>query len=149
MKELSKIKILGIDYGASRTGAAVSDLMGSMAHGIETIFSKSAKDVAQKVAALAEKHEVGKIVVGLPKNMNNTLGERGEKTQEFIELLRDTCRCEVVAWDERLTTVSAIGFLNETNTRGKKRKAVIDTVAAEIILQGYLDYIKRGGNKNE
>lgn len=143
------MRILGIDYGAARTGIAVSDSLGLMAHGVETIFSSNARKVIQSVVLLAEKYDAGIIVVGLPKNMNNTLGERSEKTLKFISLLKKAYACDVVTWDERLSTVSAINILNETNTRGEKRKAVIDTVAAEVILQSYLDFKNNGGNKND
>lgn len=141
------MKVLSVDYGESRTGLALSDELGLMAHGLETVFSKNTKAVAQKIAEIASENNVGTILVGLPKNMNNTLGERGERTLRFIEVLKENSPCEIITWDERLSTVSAIGYLNETNTRGKKRKAVVDTVAAEIILQSYLDYNNKGGNK--
>lgn len=136
------MRIVGIDYGASRTGVAVSDLLGMMAHRVETIHEKNAKIVAQKVWEIAEKHHAGIIVVGLPKNMNNTMGERCNATLKLVRLLEDIASCEVVTWDERLSTSSAVNVLNETDTRGKKRKAIIDAVAAEIILQSYLDYKK-------
>ena len=141
------MKVLCVDYGESRTGIALSDDLGLMAHGLETIFDKSLKAVAQKIAQIAQSKGVETIVVGLPKNMNNTLGERGEKTLRFVEVLKKHCQCEIITWDERLSTVSAIGYLNETNTRGKKRKAVVDTLAAEIILQSYLDFNNKGGEK--
>jgi putative Holliday junction resolvase len=136
------MRIVGIDYGASRTGVAVSDLLGIMAHGVETIHGTNAKNVADKVIKIAEKFNAGIIVVGLPKNMNNTMGERCDATLKFIRILEKNSSCEVITWDERLSTVSATNMLNETDTRGKKRKAIIDTVAAEIILQSYLDYKK-------
>ena len=140
------MRIMGIDFGSARTGIAVSDSLGFMAHGVETIFSSNARNVIKSVVLLVEKYDIGIIVVGLPKNMNNTLGERSDKTLKFIDLLKKACDCDVLTWDERLSTVSAINILNETNTRGKKRKAVVDTVAAEIILQSYLYYKKNGGN---
>lgn len=136
-------RMLGVDYGVARTGIAVTDPLGMMAQGVATIHSKNPQKVLQAILDYAQQYEVGTIVVGLPKNMNNTIGERAEACTELAENLRKSGH-EVVLWDERLSTVSAIGFLNETNTRGKKRKAVIDTVAAEIILQNYLDYKKRG-----
>ncbi len=136
-------RMLGVDYGVARTGVAVTDPLGMMAQGVATIHSGNPEKVLQSILDYAQRYDVETIVVGLPKNMNNTLGERAEACSELAEKLRQSGR-EVVLWDERLSTVSAIGFLNETNTRGKKRKAVIDTVAAEIILQNYLDYKKRG-----
>lgn len=136
--------MLGIDYGVARTGVAVTDALGFMAQGVETIHHRNPEKIAEKVLEFAEKFQVGIIVVGLPKNMNNTIGERGEATLKFVELLKSKTSCEVITWDERLSTVSAIRTLNETNTRGAKRKAVIDTVAATIILQNYLDYKTKG-----
>ncbi|OQB13903.1 MAG: putative Holliday junction resolvase [Firmicutes bacterium ADurb.Bin193] len=138
-----------MDFGKARTGIAVSDPLGITAQGVETIFEKNPRKVAERVAALSSFYEACIIVVGLPKNMNNTIGERGKSALEFAESLRKLCSsCEVVMWDERLSTVSAIGILNETDTRGKKRKDTVDTVAAGIILQGYLDYKnKDGGNR--
>ena len=135
-------RMLGVDFGVARTGIAVTDSLGIMAQGVTTINSRNTDKVLQDVIAYAKQYEVDTIVVGLPKNMNNTIGERGEACIEFGNMLKEHTDCEIVMWDERLSTVSAIGFLNETNTRGKKRKAVVDTVAATIILQNYLDYKK-------
>lgn len=136
------MRIMAVDYGDSRTGIAVSDYSGILASGVETIFEKRPQVVAEKVVQFAKQLEAEEIVVGMPKNMNNTIGERGEKTAAFIEHLQTLTALPINRWDERLTTVSAIRTLNETNVRGKKRKNVIDTVAAEIILQSYLDYRK-------
>ncbi|MCK9478264.1 MAG: Holliday junction resolvase RuvX [Firmicutes bacterium] len=143
------MRVVGVDYGEARTGVAVSDLLGFMAHGVKTVSSSGAKNTANEVGKIAKHYKAGIIVVGLPKNMNNTLGERGEATLKFVRLLKEVVSCEVVTWDERLTTVSAANILNETDTKGKKRKAVIDTVAAEIILQSYLDYKKQEIAKRE
>lgn len=135
-------RMLGVDYGVARTGIAVTDPLGMTAQGVATIHSGKAEKVLNEVIGYAEKYDVDTIVVGLPKNMNNTVGERGEACIAFGELLKQHTDREVVMWDERLSTVSAIGYLNQTNTRGAKRKAVVDTVAAAIILQNYLDYKK-------
>ena len=144
------MQIIGIDYGDSKTGVALSDSLGLMAHGLKTIFSSSVKKIINEIKHIANQYNVGIIVVGLPKNMNNTLGERAKITLEFIDRLKEALSCEVVTWDERLSTVSATNILNETDKTGKKRKAIIDTVAAEIILQSYLDYKRKldetGGN---
>lgn len=137
-------RILGVDFGVARTGVAVTDPLGMMAQGVATISSRKVEKVLQDVADYARQYDVETIVVGLPKNMNNTIGERGEACMEFGERLKAETGLDVVMWDERLSTVSAINFLNETNTRGAKRKAVVDTVAAEIILQNFLDFKKRG-----
>lgn len=137
-------RILGVDFGVARTGVAVSDPLGLMAHGVATVHSGSREKVAAEIARYAQQYGAETIVLGLPKNMNNTIGERGQACMEFAALLKSVTACEVLLWDERLTTVSAVRVLNQTNTRGTKRKAVVDTVAAEIILQNYLDSIKKG-----
>lgn len=135
------MRILGIDYGDSRVGIAVSDLMGWTAQGLETISEKNQEKVIERIIELIQEYEVEKVVVGFPKNMNGTVGPRGERTLEFVENLQAKTDVEVITWDERLSTVAAERTLNETNVRGKKRKKIIDTVAATYILQGYLDRI--------
>lgn len=136
------MRIMGIDYGDSRVGIAVSDPMGWTAQGLETITEKKQEKVFERLLELIKLYNVEKIVVGFPKNMNGTIGPRGELTHKFIENLRQKTGIEIVLWDERLTTVAAHRMLNETNVRGKKRKQVVDTVAAGYILQGYLDSLK-------
>ncbi|MBZ4645540.1 MAG: Holliday junction resolvase RuvX [Clostridia bacterium] len=136
------MRIMGIDYGDSRIGIAVSDPMGWTAQGLETITEKKQEKVFERLLELIKLYNVEKIVVGFPKNMNGTIGPRGELTHKFIENLRQKTDIEIVLWDERLTTVAAHRMLNETNVRGKKRKQVVDTVAAGYILQGYLDSLK-------
>lgn len=136
------MRILGLDYGDSRVGVAISDPMGWTAQGLETIAEKSQKKVIERIVEIINEYKVEKIVVGFPKNMNGTIGSRGELTLEFIEKLQKHVEVEIVQWDERLTTVAAHRTLNETNLRGTKRKKVIDTVAASYILQGYLDSIR-------
>ncbi len=136
----SHTRILGVDYGSSHTGLAVSDTMCITAQGIGTFDSTSMRKTAQHVAALAAEYSVCEIVVGYPKNMNNTIGERAALSEKFADMLGRICDVPVTLWDERLTTVSAIRTLNETNTRGKKRKAAVNTIAAVLILQNYLDY---------
>lgn len=134
------MKILGIDYGDSRTGFALSDDLGFGAHTLETLHEKNMKKVAQYAADLAQETSAEKIVLGMPKNMNGTIGERGERTQKFAAFLKELVDLEIIFWDERLTTVSAHQLMNETNVRGKKRKNCVDQVAAAFILQAYLDH---------
>lgn len=131
--------ILGIDFGDSRTGYATSDALGFSAHTLETFEEKNMKKVAEHTAELAKKLNIEKIVLGLPKNMNGTIGERGKKTKSFAKLLKELTGLEIILWDERLTTVSAHSLMNQTNTRGQKRKAAVDKIAAAFILQAYLD----------
>ena len=134
------MRILGVDYGEVRTGLALSDPLEMLASAVETVTAyqpeKAARAGADKALALKAEH----IVLGLPKNLNGTSGDRIEVTRKFAHDLTDKLPdMEIVFWDERLTTVQAAGILNVTNTRGKDRKNVIDTVAASIILQSYLD----------
>jgi len=133
------MRILGVDYGEKRTGIAISDALGMTAQGVKTIFESYMPKVAAEVVAIAKDLNAEKIVVGMPKNMDGSVGFRGQATYEFIEELKKITTLPVMTWDERLSTVSAIKSLNETNTRGKKRKEVLDTVAAMYILQNYLD----------
>jgi len=132
------MRIMAIDYGDSRVGLAVSDLMGWTAQGIKTVPNHSRKKLLEEIKPVINEYNPEKIVVGLPKNMDGTLGFRAEATYEFVEALKTIYNGEIVYWDERLTTVNAARILNETNTRGKKRKNVIDTVSACMILEGYL-----------
>ena len=139
------MRIMGIDYGDSRVGIALSDPLQITAQGLMTLPNKVYDKMLRALVELIGKHDVKKIVLGMPKNLNGTEGDRVAVTQKFHDELRDLVPdVEIVLWDERLTTVQAAGILNVTNTRGKDRKNVIDTVAASIILQSYLDYIKRG-----
>lgn len=134
------MRIIGIDYGDARVGVAVSDPLGITAQGLETVPNKVYAKMLERVAEIIRSYSAERIVVGLPKNMNGTLGERGEISHRFAEELKELFpEAEIVLWDERLSTVQAAGVLNVTNTRGKNRKNVIDTVAASIILQSYLD----------
>jgi len=139
------MKILAVDYGDARTGLACCDRSELLASPVGVIHDKSFDSVVKKVAAAAAENGAGEIVVGYPKNMNNTIGERAQKCERFAEKLRGLTDVPVVLWDERGTTVSAHNFLNETDTRGKKRRAVVDAVAAVIILENYLMYRKNTG----
>ncbi|MBR1393631.1 MAG: Holliday junction resolvase RuvX [Ruminococcus sp.] len=137
------MKIMAVDYGDARTGLAVCDRTEFLASPIGTIEERNAQLLAMKVAHMAQQYEVGEIVVGLPLNMNGSKGPRAEKCEAFANMLNELTEIPVNMWDERSTTVSAHNILNETNVRGKKRKAVVDTVAATIILEGYLEYRRK------
>lgn len=137
------MKIMAVDYGDVRTGLAVCDRTEFLASPIGTIEERNANILAMKIAHMAEQYEVGEIVVGLPVNMNGSKGSRAEKCEAFADMLNQLVDCPVNMWDERSTTVTAHQILNETNVRGKNRKAVVDTVAATIILEGYLDYRRK------
>lgn len=137
------MRILGIDYGDSRIGLAVSDPFGWTAQGIKTIDAKKGiKYIINILEEYIKSYEIEKIVVGFPKNMNGTIGPRGEKTEQFIKIIEDKFRIHVVKWDERLTTISAQKVMIETNVKKTKKKGIIDTISATYILQGYLDSIK-------
>ena len=139
----TKGRILSVDFGDTRTGLAVSDPSRFLASGIGTISPGGIEKTANKVAEIAKEQRASSIVVGLPKNMDGTEGFRAQRCVEFAELLTSLLPdATVVMMDERLTTVSASRYLNETNTRGSKRKGVIDTLSAEIILQNVLDKLK-------
>ena len=132
-------RILGVDYGDVRTGLAVSDPSGFLASGIGTIKPGGMRKTAEAVAAEAKKREVALIVIGLPKNMDGSEGFRAEAVRSFAAILAEYTDIPYAFYDERLSTACAHQILNLTETGGKKRKAVIDTLSAEIILQNYLD----------
>ncbi len=132
------MRILGIDYGDARVGVAVTDLLGFMANGVKTIQNKGSKKLISELKALIDEYKPEKIVVGLPKNMDGTEGFRVDATHEFVELLKTVYDGEIVLQDERLTSAEAKRYLSATNTFGKKRKDVLDTVAACLILEQYL-----------
>ena len=136
------MRILGLDYGSKTVGVAVSDPLGLTAQSVETIWRKQENKLRQTLARieeLAAEYQEEKIVLGLPKNMNNTIGERAEKTLEFREMLERRTGLPVVMWDERLTTVEAERTLMEASVRRENRKQYLDQLAAVFILQGYLD----------
>lgn len=135
------MRILGVDFGERRTGIAISDELLLTAQAVGTIHEKVDEETAKKVAEIIKEKNAEKVVVGLPKNMDGSVGFRGEATLKFVEYLKNLTDAEIIMWDERLTTVAATRTLDEVNVRGKKRKNVIDTVAATYILQGYLDSI--------
>lgn len=133
------MRILGIDYGDARVGVAVSDALGFMAQGVKTIKNTGIKQLLNELNEVLTEYKPEKIVIGLPKNMDGTEGFRAEATYKFANKLKTIYEGEIIFWDERLSSVGASRYLNETNTRGKKRKNVLDTVAACIILEGYLN----------
>ena len=138
------MRILGLDFGSKTVGVAVSDPLGLTAQGVEIIARKQENKLRQTLARIEElvaEYKVERIVLGLPKNMNNTLGDRAEKSMEFKETLERRTGLEVVMWDERLSTVSANRVLMETGVRREHRKDYVDEIAAIFILQGYLDYL--------
>ena len=132
-------RILGVDFGDTRTGLAVSDTLGMLANGIGYVNSTYMPKTAELVGEKAKEYNVSKIVVGLPINMNGTHGPRAEHAKEFAAMLAEATGLPVEMFDERCSTMAAHQILNFTDTRGKKRKAAVDTLSAQIILQNYLD----------
>ena len=140
------MRILGLDYGSKTVGVAVSDPLGLTAQAVETIWRKQENHLRQTLARideLAAEYQVERIVLGYPKNMNNTIGERAEKALEFQQMLEKRTGLQVIMWDERLTTVEANRTLMEASVRRENRKKYLDQHAAVFILQGYLDSLPR------
>lgn len=137
------MRIMGLDYGSKTVGVAVSDALGITAQGVEIIRRKSEKRLRQTLARiedLIEEYQVGSIVLGFPKHMDNTIGDRAEKSLEFQKILTKRTGLPVVMWDERLTTVEADRTMAQTGVRREDRKKYVDELAAMFILQGYLDH---------
>ena len=143
------MRIMGLDYGAKTVGVAISDELLLTAQPVETITRERETKLRQTLARieeLMEAYQVEKVVIGLPKKLNNEEGERCRKTREFAEMVERRSGLEVIFWDERLTTVSADAVLAEGNVAKEKRKAYIDKLAASFILEGYLQNLSK---KNE
>ena len=135
-------KLLAVDFGDVRTGLAVSDASRLLASGIGCISVGGLEKTVEAVVLAAKENRVIGIIVGLPKNMDGSEGSRAERCKKFARLLKEQSGLLVTVFDERMTTMTASRYLNETNTRGKKRKGVIDTLSAQIILQNCLDRLK-------
>lgn len=143
------MRIIGLDFGSKTVGVAVSDELGITAQGLEIVRRESESKLRKTLARIEQiisEYNCEKIVLGFPKNMNNTLGERAEKTLAFKEMLERRTGLEVVMWDERLTTVSADKTMMEAGVRRENRNKYVDQIAATFILQGYLDYIAMKNN---
>jgi putative Holliday junction resolvase len=145
------MRIMGLDFGSKTVGVAVSDALLITAQGIEIVRREQENKLRRTLARIEElikEYEVEKIVLGLPKNMDGSSGERVEKTMEFKAMLERRTQLEVIMWDERLTTVAADRLMMEANVRREDRKKYVDSIAATFILQGYLDKLsmeKRNG----
>ena len=136
------MRIMGIDYGDSRIGIAMSDIMGWTAQGIKTIQNRGVQKTLEDINEVIKAYNPEKIVLGLPKNMDGSEGFRAEETYKFADILKTVFNGEIIFWDERLSTVGASRYLDKTDTYGKRRKKVLDTVAASLILESYLNSIK-------
>ena len=137
-----KGKIMAVDFGEVRTGLAVSDVSRLIASGIGNISAGGIEKTAEAIAESARAQSCVAIVVGLPVNMDGSQGSRAERCKKLARLVKEASGLLVATYDERMTTMTAARYLNETNTRGKKRKGVIDTLSAQIILQNCLDRLK-------
>ncbi len=145
-------RILGLDYGSVTVGVAVSDPLMLTAQGLETIRRKHENKLRQTLArieALINEYDVSVLVLGYPKNLDNSIGERAKKSEEFAEMLRKRTGLPVVLWDERLTTVSAHRYLDEAGLDYREKSEVVDTVAASIILQSYIDFLANNPDEKE
>ena len=143
------MRIMGLDYGSVTVGVAISDSMQLTAQPVEVIQRKSENKLLARIEELVEEYEVGLVVLGLPKNMNNTAGERVVATEAFRDKLAARTGLEIVMWDERLSTVSAMSVLKEGGVRREDRKQYVDKLAASLILQGYLDLIHGSEEKSK
>lgn len=143
------MRVMGLDYGSVTVGVAISDELLYTAQGIEVIRRKQENKLRQTLARieqLIEKYKVERIVLGYPKNMNNTIGDRCHKTEEFAAMLERRTGLEIVLFDERLSTVAAHNAMIEGDVRREKRYEVVDKVAATVILQNYLDSLAHASN---
>ncbi len=132
-------RYLGIDYGEKRVGLAMSDQQGIISQVFRTLNNTSQKDIILQLLDIIKEYDIAEIVIGLPKNMNNTLGDKAKEILEFVELMREYIINPINLWDERLTTREAERMLIEADISRKKRKKVVDSIASQLILQGYLD----------
>ncbi len=135
---MTMTRLMGLDVGSKTIGVAVSDALLITAQGIKTIQRKTEEEDLKELKSIMEEYEITKIVVGLPKNVNNTIGESGERSIQFADFLKIHLTEEVVLWDERLTTMEAERLLIDSDVSRKKRKKVIDKLAAVLILQNYM-----------
>ena len=138
MSELQiRARILGVDFGRVRIGIAVSDELGLLAHPLGTI--EASPQAVKKIAEIARDNKVERVVVGLPRHMNGQMGEAAAEAQAFAKNLQDQVSCPVITWDERLTTVAANRALRQAGKKTRASRQIVDQVAAQMILQGYLD----------
>jgi putative Holliday junction resolvase len=143
MGNKKSMRTMGLDVGTHTMGVAISDELGITAQGLKTLKRRSMEDDLKEITTIIGQFEIGKIVVGLPKNMDGTLGKQAEFVLKWVQVLMDKTQIPVVTWDERLSTVGASKVLLEADLSRRKRKKVIDKLAAVLILQGYLDQGRR------
>lgn len=141
-RAVNQMKVMAVDYGDARTGIAISDILGMLAGETLVIKAWNQDKVAQEITELAKSRNVERIVLGHPLNMDGSLGPRAEKSEALAEALRISTGLEVALWDERRTTIDAHRILSENDRHGKKRKETIDAVAASLILDSYLGFLR-------
>jgi len=146
MGDKKKMRIMGLDIGSHTVGVAITDELRITAQGLKTIRRKSKEEDLEELIKIIDQFEIGKIVVGLPKNMNGTLGKQAEMVLQWIKAIREKVDLPIVTWDERFSTVEASRVLLEADLSRRKRKKAIDKLAAVIILQGY---IEKDRNQND
>ena len=139
------MRIMAIDYGDAHTGVAISDLTGLLAGYTDTIHTRRQEEVLRRLGALIAEYGVTELVLGYPKNMDGTLGPRAEKAEDFARALEEAFHLPVRLWDERRTTIDAHNILASAGKRAKQRKKTVDAVAAALILEGYLSFLRAGG----
>ena len=138
-------RVLGIDFGRARIGVAVSDELGMLAHPVETIPGADVNSAAKRVAALAREKKVARVILGLPRHMSGALGVAADEVQAFAGKLRPLLSCPLLLWDERLSTTAANRALREAGQKTRHTRGIVDQVAAQMILQGYLDSTQAAG----
>ena len=139
-------RILGVDFGRARIGIAVSDELGLLAHPVETIPAR--ENIAKRIDEIVREKNVERVVIGLPRHMNGSMGEAAGEVLAFAEKLRKLLPCEVVVWDERLTTIAANRALREGGQKTRNSRSFVDQVAAQMILQGYLDGLQSARDRD-
>ena len=142
------MRILGIDYGDKKIGLSLSDPSGTLAFPYRLLRNNNPEDVISEIKNLVKEKDISEIIIGLPRNTNNSIGERGKITLDFVSKLQEKLAISVKTWDERFTTRQAKGFMNMANLTMKKRKEKEDMIAAQLILQNYLDYLKNLAKKS-
>ncbi|MBA3272380.1 MAG: Holliday junction resolvase RuvX [Chthoniobacterales bacterium] len=138
-------RVLGVDFGQARIGVAVSDELGMLAHPVETIPGANVSAAAKRIAELAREKNVERVIVGLPRHMNGAIGAAAEHVQAFAAKLRPLLTCPVELWDERLSTTAANRALRDSGAKTRQTRGIVDQVAAQMILQSYLDSRQLGG----
>jgi putative Holliday junction resolvase len=132
-------RVLGVDFGQARIGVAISDELGMLAHPVETIPGARINDAAKRVAEIARERDVERVIIGMPRHMNGELGTAAAEATAFADKLRPLLQCPITMWDERLSTTAANRALRDAGQKTKRTRGIVDQVAAQMILQGYLD----------